>query len=124
MGYRFSQIQASIPPTTTFLPPPPPDPSDPNVIPLPVPPASIQLTPLLGSPPSEHLQTLYSLYASQIATIVWTTDTGSFEAEKRDIVVGLALKKQDEADNASLNGREKEIFVGVMDMVRELLERK
>lgn len=123
MIYTF-QIQVSIPRTTTLLPPPPPDTSDPNVIPLPVPPASIQLTPLLRSTYSEQIQTLYSLYASQIATIVWTTETGLLEGERRDVVLGLALIRQYSLDDAARDVQEKETFVGVMSMVRELLERK
>lgn len=43
---------------------------------------------------------------------------------KRDVVVGLALQKQDGLKGEDANGVEKSTFVGVMGMVRELLERK
>ncbi|KAF8481410.1 hypothetical protein JB92DRAFT_3038627 [Gautieria morchelliformis] len=61
---------------------------------LPSPPPSIQLTLLLGSGPSEHIQTLHSLYASQAGTLVWLSAEGN-GGERRPVVVGIALKKAD-----------------------------
>ena len=109
-----------------LLPPPPPDPSQPNLIPLPVPPPSLQLTPLLGSAPSERIQTLHNLYASQIATLVWTMDGANvLEADRRAVVVGIALAKTSGPVNSSdLTPQDRVVFYGVMEMVRELLGRK
>ncbi|KAI8989686.1 hypothetical protein BD414DRAFT_521970 [Trametes punicea] len=126
IGKVGSLIQAAIPTTMPLLPPPPPDPSNPNALPLPVPPPSIQLTPLLGSAPTERVQTLHSLYASQIATLVWTLEEASvLEADRRPVVVGIALAKPPEhGESAELSAHDRTVFRGVMDMVRELLERK
>ncbi|KAI0636717.1 hypothetical protein C8Q77DRAFT_1094217 [Trametes polyzona] len=126
LGKVGSLIQASMPFTMPLLPPPPPDPSQPNEIPLPVPPPSLQLTPLLGSAPTERIQTLHSLYASQIATLVWTMEEASvLEAERRPVVVGIALAKAVEPSHSSeLSAHDRIVFKGVMEMVREVLSRR
>jgi len=125
MGKVGTLIQAKIPATTPLLPAPLPDPAHPNHHPLPPPPAAIQLTPLLGNAPSEHMQTLYSLYASQIATIVWTAESeGPLEVHRRGVVVGLALRKLDSNDGQQLTEGERRVFVGVMGMLRDLLAQK
>ncbi|OCH92235.1 hypothetical protein OBBRIDRAFT_773709 [Obba rivulosa] len=126
LGKVGNLIQATIPATTDLLPPPPPDPAQPNLEPLPEPPSAIELTPLLGGPPSDHLGTLHSLYASQIATLVWTSEAaGSLEGERRVVVIGIALSKAaTEGETTNLNEHEKAVFHGVMDMVRELLNRQ
>ncbi|KZT70142.1 hypothetical protein DAEQUDRAFT_709031 [Daedalea quercina L-15889] len=125
LGKVGTLIQATIPATTALDPAPPPDPAEPNVLPLPQPPPAIQLTPLLGSAPSEHMQTLHSLYAAQIATVIWTEEVQEFmEAERRPIVVGLALRKSTETGGLSLTDQERKVFHGVMEMVRELVQRK
>ncbi|RDB21439.1 hypothetical protein Hypma_011672 [Hypsizygus marmoreus] len=122
-GKVGSLIQASIPETTPLPPPPPaPDTTQPNRQPLPPPPAAIQLTPLLGSAPSEHMQTLFSLYASQIATIVWVQQsTHSLTPSRRSVVVGLALRKSEETEDGGITEREKTVFEGVMSMLYEVL---
>ena len=110
-----------------LLPPPSPDPEQPNVVPLPVPPPSLQLTPLLGSAPTERVQTLHSLYASQIATLVWTMEEASvLEADRRAVVVGIALAKTTGAaeDSSELSPHDRSVFYGVMGMVRDLLAQK
>lgn len=117
------QIQATIPATTPLDPPPPPDPSEPNLTPLPVPPPAIQLTPLLGHGPSENMQTLHALYASQIATLVWIAEAEeALEAERRGVVVGLALRKSEATTGSTLSEHERRVFHGVMEIVRELLQ--
>ncbi|CCM04605.1 uncharacterized protein FIBRA_06787 [Fibroporia radiculosa] len=122
MGKVGNLIQATIPPTTPLDPLPPPDPAQPNVVPLPIPPPAIQLTPLLGHAPSEHMQTLHSLYASQVATLVWTSGAEvALETERRAVVVGLALRKSDDASGVGLSEHERKVFYGVMDVVKELL---
>ncbi|KAG6810188.1 hypothetical protein H0H92_012952 [Tricholoma furcatifolium] len=109
-------IQASIPDTAPLLPAPPPDPQHPNQHLLPPPSPAIQLTPLLGSSPSEHMHTLHSLYAAQIATIVWAQ--GALQIPRRSVVVGLALKK---TDGQGVTEQEKDLFQGVMTTLQELL---
>lgn len=118
----MEKIQASIPPTTPLLLAPPPDPSQPDFHPLPPPPAAIQLTPLLGTALSEHMQTLHSLYAAQIATIVWATESdGLLEVNRRNVVVGLAFRRSDGGDDGELSQKSRETFLEVMDMLRESL---
>jgi proteasome assembly chaperone 3 len=87
---------------------------------LPAPPTAIHLTPLLGASPSEHLQTLHALYAAQIATLVWVAEAEL--VERRSVVVGIALEKVvGEGEEASRV--EREVFLGVMGMLREVLNR-
>ncbi|KIY48265.1 hypothetical protein FISHEDRAFT_43754 [Fistulina hepatica ATCC 64428] len=94
---------------------------------LPAPSPAIQLTPLLGSAPTAHVQTLHSLYVAQIATLVWTTDP-PFVA-RRSVIVGLALKGDSAhagaagSDGAELSEAERATFSGVMALVREVLLR-
>ncbi|OBZ75807.1 hypothetical protein A0H81_04307 [Grifola frondosa] len=103
LGKVGNLIQATIPETIPLLPPPPPDPSQPNVFPLPVPPPSIQLTPLLGNAPSQRLHTLHSLYTSQIATLVWTAEAeGPVDTDRRAVVVGIALVQSAETADTAL----------------------
>ena len=81
---------------------------------FPAPPAGIQLTPLLGGSPSEHLQTLHSLYAAQIATIIWVEEEKrSLAVDRRSVVVGIALRKA-KATGDELDADERNIFHGVM----------
>ena len=112
-----------MPPAEPLLPPPPAsDPSQPS---LPPPPPSVQLTPLLGNAQSEHLQALHSLYASQIATLIWVSEAeGALALERRAVIVGIALRRSgDEMEGAALSKEEKDVFFGVMDVVRALLTR-
>jgi proteasome assembly chaperone 3 len=74
------------------------------------------MTPLLGSGPSERIQTLHSLYASQAATLVWLS-AERHGGERKPVVVGIALKKPDVWDEV----KERKTFLGVMDLVGELL---
>ncbi|KAG9028440.1 hypothetical protein FS837_003885 [Tulasnella sp. UAMH 9824] len=120
-------IHASIPAATPLLPP-----LAPPALP-PIPPA-IALTPLLGQPPS-GMQTVYNLYASQIAAILWTFEGGD-GSSRRPVVVGLALKKSKAAADSALvadvgdeetggaeeaSEEDRELFRGVMEMVKEVL---
>ena len=125
IALTVSQIQATMPSTMPLLPPPLPDPSKPNSIPLPAPPPSLQLTPLLGSAPSERAETLHSLYASQIATLVWTLEEANIlESERRAVIVGIALSKAaGVTESTELSAQDRSVFRGVMDMVRELLQK-
>ncbi|TDL28518.1 hypothetical protein BD410DRAFT_737920 [Rickenella mellea] len=87
---------------------------------FPEPPPAIQLTTLMGGAPSEHTAILHSLYVSQIATIVWahTPDL----ADRRPVIVGLALKKAAETEEAKLREMERNTFTGVMRIVSVLSE--
>ncbi|KDQ60975.1 hypothetical protein JAAARDRAFT_45675 [Jaapia argillacea MUCL 33604] len=124
LGKVGSLIQASIPPTSVLPSVPPPNPNEPEIRPLPPPPPAIQLTPLFGTAPSEHMQTMHSLYVSQIATIVWVTKAQGIAegTPRRNVVVGIALKRKPEGLSDSGRPYEKAVFCGVMDMLREILE--
>jgi proteasome assembly chaperone 3 len=116
------KTQVTLPATVPILPATARDPAHPNSQALPSPPVALQLTTLLGSAPSEHMHTLYSLYASQIATIIWTVENeGRLDVPRRSVIVGLALRKSDEVGGMGLTERERSIFQGVMDMLYELL---
>jgi hypothetical protein len=80
---------------------------------LPLPPASIALTPLLGAAGDGPL---LALYASQIATLVWVADGDALAVgAAKPVVVGLALRGgRDISENPVL-------FHGVMALVREVL---
>lgn len=82
----------------------------------------MELTPLLGSAPSAHMQTLHSLYASQIATIIWTEGSKhGLESSRKSIVVGLALAKTPDSEAGGMGQVERDVFEGVMRMVYDLL---
>ncbi|KAG8992215.1 hypothetical protein FRB94_014666 [Tulasnella sp. JGI-2019a] len=110
-------IQASTP-STIPLPPAPPLPSLPPI------PPSIALTPLFGQPPSPHLQTLFNLYVSQIASLIWACEGDS--AMRRPVVVGVALKlsttSKSAEDEDDLTEDERSLFKEVMEMVLELVK--
>lgn len=124
LTYLLAQIQASIPSTAPLLP------NSATISDsehaedvvselghaLPSPPPSIQLIPLLGSAPTEHIQTLHSLYASQAATLVWLS-VEKHGGERKPVVVGIALRKADVWDEV----KERKTFLGVMKMLQELL---
>ncbi|KAF8892523.1 hypothetical protein BD779DRAFT_1610099 [Infundibulicybe gibba] len=125
LGKVGNLIQASIPPTIPLTPAPAFDSTQHKFRPLPPPPPAIQLTPLLGNAPSAHMQTLHSLYAAQIATIVWTElSDGSLEVFRRSVIVGIALQKEDRAqEEAGLTENEREVFQGVMAMLQDLFNQ-
>jgi hypothetical protein len=70
------------------------------------------------------MQTLQSLYASQIATIIWTEESRmGLESFRRSVVIGLALAKSNEQETGE--GRsQREVFEGVISMVHMLLNGK
>jgi hypothetical protein len=83
---------------------------------------AIQLTNLLGSAPSDHTQVLHSLYAAQIATIIWTEEA-KIGLDRKSVVVGLALSRVDgQTDEITLV--EKELFQDVMTMIYDLVKSK
>lgn len=119
----WKKIQVSMPQTAPLEPPPTPDANEPNVLLLPPPSPSIQLTPLLGNAPTDHLRTLHALYASQIATVIWTIEAeGLIDVNRRSVIVGLALKKSEAESEGDPTNAERETFHGVMGMVKELIK--
>lgn len=84
----------------------------------------MQLTPLLGGAPSDHMRILHSLYASQIATIVWLQESTNAEGSRRSVVVGLALKPMKDADNTEITDGQRKIFYGIMEMLQQLLQQQ
>lgn len=68
------------------------------------------------------MQTLHSLYAAQMATIVWTAGSaGPMEVDRKNVVVGIALRKSDGGEGGGLTQQDRAIFLDVMDMLRKLL---
>jgi proteasome assembly chaperone 3 len=116
-----SKIQASISPTAP-LPTLTDGHSHPNAQLLPQPPIAIQLTQLLGSAPSEYMQTLHSLFATQIATIIWAAEAEGHEHSRRNVVVGIALRNSQEVPGTGLNSKDRAMFREVMTMLQELLQ--
>lgn len=112
-------------PPAVPLPPLPPLPALPPV------PPSIALTPLIGQPPS-GLETLYNLYASQVATLLWV-DEGP-NGPRKPVVVGVALKRstppkaidpaEEEEDKPEdpLTEADRDTYQKVMEMVRDTLK--
>ncbi|KAJ7219346.1 hypothetical protein GGX14DRAFT_516397 [Mycena pura] len=121
LGRVGNLIQTTIPDTTPLPVLAVRDPVQPNLQALPEPPSAIQLTPLLGRAPSPHIQTLHSLYAAQIATILWTARSSNpLEVSRKSVVVGIALRRSDAHDDQGLTEYERSVFAGVMSMVLEL----
>jgi proteasome assembly chaperone 3 len=122
-----AKIQASIPSTTPLSSPDkldgPIENSDSLASRLPAPPAGIQLTPLLGGGSSEHLQTLHSLYAAQIATIIWVEEAKrSLAVDRRSVVVGIALRRARATEGGGLDADERNTFHGVMHHLYHMLD--
>lgn len=120
------KIQASLPATTPIQPAAEPSADHPNALALPPPPPGIQVTGLLGSSSSDHQHTLHYLYASQIATIVWTAEGGgALAGPRRDVIIGLALRKSAPSpdDEGSLSEAERETYNAIMLLLQEILKR-
>ncbi|EIN07292.1 hypothetical protein PUNSTDRAFT_144807 [Punctularia strigosozonata HHB-11173 SS5] len=126
LGKVGNLIQATIPATTALQPAPSSDDTLSASAALPPPPPTIQLTPLLGAAPSEHIRTLHSLYASQAATIIWFSENKEVlgEVPRRGVIVGVALKKLggDEILGTSISDTERETFMGVMTLLGEMTQ--
>ena len=103
----------------------PPEPSvDPSEPSLPPPSPSIQLTPLLGQARSEQDQILNTLYASQIATLVWAAEAaGGLEQSRRGVIVGIALQRSPNNAQGVLGVQERRVFLAVMKIVQDLLKQ-
>ncbi|TFK76277.1 hypothetical protein BDN72DRAFT_830826 [Pluteus cervinus] len=119
LGKVGNLIQATLPSTVPLNPvSSESDPLDYKNVQLPEPPAAVQLMPLLGSASSEHTRALQSLYASQIATILWTFESlGPLVVARRPVIVGIALR------NSKVEGDEAEraTFLEVMKVLSELI---
>ncbi|KAL1676985.1 hypothetical protein EV122DRAFT_215118 [Schizophyllum commune] len=126
LGKVGNLIQASLPATTPIQPAAEPSADHPNALALPPPPPGIQVTGLLGSSSSDHQHTLHYLYASQIATIVWTAEGGgALAGPRRDVIIGLALRKSAPSpdDEGSLSEAERETYNATMLLLQEILKR-
>ena len=85
---------------------------------------------MLGNAPSDSEAALYSLYASQIATIVWSylNDPANSKEQGgnslRPVIVGLALKRAPSVDGGqSVTDQKRTTFTAIMEMVVELLQK-
>ncbi|WWC72050.1 uncharacterized protein I206_106010 [Kwoniella pini CBS 10737] len=126
--------QASLPPQIPLPPPPKSNSQNENgnsssleiLKVLPIPPSSLQLIPLIGTTTNS---TLYDLYINQISTLIFYIIEMS-SLSRRNVVVGLSLKKrqlsnndnynQDEEDESEiLNDEERERFAGIMELVSQ-----
>ncbi|KAI6150463.1 hypothetical protein BKA82DRAFT_993244 [Pisolithus tinctorius] len=90
---------------------------------LPTPPAAIQLTPLFGSASSEHLRSLHSLYAAQIATLVWCAEGQAPGPDRRSVIVGIALRPSMQTVEEGFDGHERKTFQGIMQALANMLNR-
>jgi proteasome assembly chaperone 3 len=118
INFDIGKIQATVPATTVL--PAAPSLSENNLQPLPPVPAAIELTTLLGNALSEHMQTMHSFYAAQIATMIWNAESGSWLGQRRrGVVVGIALRRSDEKDEEG----ERMLFFQVMSMLRDLIHK-
>ncbi|KAH6918503.1 hypothetical protein BKA70DRAFT_1175924 [Coprinopsis sp. MPI-PUGE-AT-0042] len=90
---------------------------------FPEPSPATQLTPLLGSSASEHQQTLHSLYAAQIATIIWDeTSQFSIQGTRRSVIVGIALKKTgNEGKGCELSDNERATFREIIKTLQKVV---
>ncbi|KAI0256798.1 hypothetical protein BJV78DRAFT_1117404 [Lactifluus subvellereus] len=112
-------IQASVPATIALVDAPP-DTSASDAGTLPPVHPSMDLTYLFGHAPSSDHQTLYSTYAAQIATLIWTSERYSqIGSSRTPVVVGVALKLSRSVEG--LSNTDRATFLQVMDLIRELL---
>lgn len=83
-----------------------------------MPPPAIALKAILGSTTNETAATLNSLYATHIATLLWTLMERNRIENRRDIVVGLALKPFTQGQDSTILSEEtKETFREVIKMI-------
>ena len=109
------QIQASVPPTIALS-----QAAASNSGSLPPVHPSIDLTYLFGHAPSSDHQTLYSSYAAQVATLVWSSERYAQVGSSRNpVVVGVALKAPQSSERVS--DADRRTFLRIMDWVREIL---
>ena len=108
---RSGQTEVSIPQSTTLSEPYYAEDGSLVVVPSP----SIEQKPLFGSAPSVHASTLYALYASHIATLVWSSERSE---SRRNVIVGLALRDLGSDKNSTtLSEEERVTFKGVSKMI-------
>ncbi|KAH7922097.1 hypothetical protein BV22DRAFT_1106803 [Leucogyrophana mollusca] len=124
MGKVGNLIQASIPSTTPLISAASSE-SGSEADLLPPPPPAIQLTPLLGNAPSEHMQTLHSLYAAQAATLIWIAESEKYlGSDRRSVIVGIALRKSEGESSGGLSEHDRIVFRGVMDLLQSALAQE
>ncbi|KAJ3758439.1 hypothetical protein EV360DRAFT_43916 [Lentinula raphanica] len=122
VGKIGNLIQVSLPATIPVAQSAPDD-TELNAPALPPPPTAIQLVPLFGSAPSDRVQSLHNLYASQIATIVWLAQSENpLPMVRKNIIVGIALRKSGKVGDVNLTETERRTFYGAMSALQELLD--
>ncbi|KAI6005650.1 hypothetical protein EDD15DRAFT_2538545 [Pisolithus albus] len=121
LGKVGSLIQVSIP---TTVPLASNGVSDPSEHALPAPPAAIQLMPLFGSASSEHLRSLYSLYAAQVATLIWCAGGHMLGgSDRRSVIVGIALRQSTRTVEEGLDEHERKTFHETMQALASMLNK-
>jgi hypothetical protein len=76
----------------------------------------------MGTSPSADHKTVLDIYASQIATLIWSSSS----VYRSPVVVGLALRKHSpstEGDDPATEGGDRDVFFEIMDMVNEALKQ-
>ena len=84
------------------------------------PPPAIELTPLLGAAPNDALASLYSLYTTHIATLIWTLSAQQNHTDRLSVIVGIALKSS-QTNNDGITESTRSTFRGVLKLVHDLM---
>lgn len=75
----------------------------------------------MGTSADAYHQTITNIYVSQVATLVWSGSPSNL----LPVVVGVALGKKlhPQEDDTGMAEGEREIFIGIMEMVRDCLSQ-
>jgi hypothetical protein len=76
----------------------------------------------MGTSPTADHKTILDIYASQIATLVWS----SSPVYRSPVVVGLGMRKQTpstEEDDTAMEEGSRDMFFEIMGMVKEALKQ-
>ncbi|KAI6036280.1 hypothetical protein BKA83DRAFT_107883 [Pisolithus microcarpus] len=90
---------------------------------LPAPPAALQLMPLFGSASSEHLRSLHSLYAAQVATLIWCAGGHTLGgSDRRSVIVGIALRRSTPTVEEGFDEHERKTFHETVRVLASMLK--
>ncbi|KAI6118878.1 hypothetical protein EDD16DRAFT_1535054 [Pisolithus croceorrhizus] len=121
LGKVGSLIQVSMPSTVLLASS---GASDSSRLALPAPPPALQLMPLFGSASSEHLRSLHSLYAAQVATLVWCAGGQALGgSDRRSVIVGIALRQSTQTAEEGFDEHERETFHRTMQTLADMLNK-